>query len=51
MTRENPKTDQELSDDETFRAGVRRGLEQADRGEFVDDEEMKLRIAKLLERK
>jgi predicted transcriptional regulator len=50
VTSKNPKTDQELSDDEKFRAGVRKGLEQADRGEFVDDEEMKLRIAKLLER-
>jgi predicted transcriptional regulator len=49
MTRKHPKTDQETNDDEKFRAGVRRGLEQADRGEFVDDEEMKLRIPKLLE--
>jgi predicted transcriptional regulator len=43
------KANQERIDDESFRAGVRRGLGQADRGEFVDDDEMKLRIAELLE--
>jgi predicted transcriptional regulator len=29
-----------LEDDARFRAGVRKGVEQADRGEFIDEEEM-----------
>ena len=33
-----------IDDDERFRAGVRKGLAQADRGEFVDEDEMNLRI-------
>jgi len=28
-----------LEDDIRFRAGVRKGIEQADRGEFVEEEE------------
>ena len=39
-----------IEDDERFRVGVRKGLEQADRGEFVAEEEMNLRIKKQLER-
>jgi len=33
-----------LQDDEHFRAAVRRGLEQADRGEFIEEGEMDARI-------
>jgi predicted transcriptional regulator len=39
-----------IDDDERFRASVRKGLEQANRGEFVEEREMNLRIKKLLER-
>jgi predicted transcriptional regulator len=39
-----------IEDDERFRAGVREGLAQADRGEFVDEDEMKQQIDKLLKR-
>ncbi len=28
-----------LEDDALFRAGVRKGIEQADRGEFIEEEE------------
>jgi len=38
-----------LEEDERFRAGVRRGIEQADRGELVDHEDVKARIERLLE--
>lgn len=33
-----------LEDDARFRAGVRRGLAQADRGEFIEEEEMDARV-------
>jgi predicted transcriptional regulator len=33
-----------LDDDTSFRAGVRKGIEQADRGEFIEEEEMDARI-------
>jgi predicted transcriptional regulator len=39
-----------IDDDDRFRASVRKGLEQANRGEFVEEREMNLRIKKLLER-
>jgi predicted transcriptional regulator len=29
-----------LEDDASFRAAVRKGMEQADRGEFIEEEEM-----------
>jgi predicted transcriptional regulator len=32
-----------------FRAGVRRGIEQADRGELVDHNDVKARIERLLQ--
>jgi predicted transcriptional regulator len=38
-----------IEDDERFRASVRKGLEQADRGEFVEEQEMNLRIKKFVE--
>ena len=31
------------------RAAIQRGLDQADRGEFVDEEEMDRRVAKMLQ--
>ena len=33
-----------LEDDARFRAGVRKGVEQADRGVFIDEEEMDARV-------
>jgi predicted transcriptional regulator len=36
-----------LQDDEHFRAAVRRGLEQADRGEFIEEHEMDDRIKRM----
>jgi len=36
-----------LQDDEHFRAAVRRGLEQADRGEFIEEDEMDARIKRM----
>ena len=33
-----------LEDDARFRAGVRKGIEQADRGEFIEEEEMDARV-------
>jgi predicted transcriptional regulator len=39
-----------IDDDERFRTSVRKGLEQANRAEFVEEREMNLRIKKLLER-
>jgi predicted transcriptional regulator len=38
-----------LEDDARFRAGVRRGIEEANRGDFVDEDEMNARIARMLE--
>jgi predicted transcriptional regulator len=39
-----------IEDDARFRAGVHKGLEQADRGEFIEEDEMDLRVKKMLER-
>jgi predicted transcriptional regulator len=36
-----------LQDDEDFRAAVRRGLEQADRGEFIEEDEMDDRVKRM----
>jgi predicted transcriptional regulator len=38
-----------LEEDARFRAGVRKGLEQADRGEFIEEEEMDARVKRMLE--
>lgn len=38
-----------LEEDARFRAGVRKGLEQAERGEFVEEEEMDARVKRMLE--
>jgi predicted transcriptional regulator len=37
-----------LQEDEHFRASVRKGLEQANRGEFVEEPEMDARIGRIL---
>jgi predicted transcriptional regulator len=37
-----------LKQDEHFRAAVRKGLEQADRGQFVEEREMDARIDRML---
>jgi predicted transcriptional regulator len=38
-----------LEDDARFRAGVRKGIEQADRGEFIEEEEMDARVKRMLQ--
>ena len=38
-----------LQDDEHFRAAVRRGLEQADRDEFIEEDEMDARIKRMFQ--
>jgi predicted transcriptional regulator len=39
-----------LEDDTRFRAGVRKGIEQADRGEFIEEEEMDARDKQVFQR-
>ena len=36
-----------LQEDARFRAAVRKGIEQADRGEFIEEEEMDTRIERM----
>ena len=36
-----------LEEDARFRAGVRKGVEQADLGEFIDEEEMDARVKRM----
>ena len=36
-----------LEEDARFRAGVRKGVEQVDRGEFIDEEEMDARVKRM----
>jgi predicted transcriptional regulator len=38
-----------LESDARFRAGVRKGIEAAERGEFIEEEEMDARIEQLLQ--
>jgi predicted transcriptional regulator len=38
-----------LERDAGFRAAVRKGMEEADRGEFVADDEMEARMARMLQ--
>lgn len=38
-----------LEEDARFRAGVRKGLEQAERGEFIEEEEMDARVRRMLQ--
>ena len=37
-----------LEEDARFRAAVREGMAQADRGEFIEEEEMEARIERML---
>jgi predicted transcriptional regulator len=37
-----------LEDDERFRAGVRKGIEQANQGMFIEESEMDARISRML---
>jgi len=37
-----------IEDDERFRAAVRKGIDHADRGIFVDEAEMDARISRML---
>ena len=37
-----------IEDDERFRAGVRKGIEQADQGLFIDEAEMDARVSRML---
>jgi predicted transcriptional regulator len=39
-----------LEDDAAFRAGVKRGIEQADRGEFIEEDKMNQRFKRMLRR-
>jgi predicted transcriptional regulator len=38
-----------LEEDARFRAGVQRGLEAAARGDFIEEDEMDARIARMLQ--
>jgi predicted transcriptional regulator len=38
-----------LEEDGRFRAAVRKGIEQANRGEFIEEEEMDLHIKRMLQ--
>ncbi len=38
-----------LEEDARFRAGVRKGIEQADRGQFVEEEEMDARVKRMFQ--
>jgi predicted transcriptional regulator len=37
-----------LEEDAHFRTGVRKGIEQAGRGEFIEEEEMDARVKRML---
>ena len=37
-----------LEDDASFRAAVQKGLQQADHGEFIDEDEMDARVKRML---
>jgi predicted transcriptional regulator len=38
-----------IEDDARFRAGVRKGLEQADRGQFIEEEEMDAGVKRMFQ--
>ena len=38
-----------LEGDARFRAGVQKGIEQADRGEFIEEEEMDARVKRMFQ--
>jgi predicted transcriptional regulator len=39
-----------IDEDDRFRIGVRKGIEEADRGEVIDQAEMDVRIERMLQR-
>jgi predicted transcriptional regulator len=39
-----------IAEDDRFRTGVRRGIEEADRGEVVEEAEMDARVQRMLQR-
>ncbi len=39
-----------LDEDDRLRAAVQKGIEQADRGEFIEEEEMDARVERMLQR-
>lgn len=39
-----------IEEDDRFRAGVRKGIEEADRGESIDEAEMDARVERMLQR-
>ena len=39
-----------IDEDDRFRTGVRKGIEEADRGDLIDEVEMDARVERLLER-
>jgi predicted transcriptional regulator len=39
-----------IDEDNRFRAAVRKGVEQADRGEFIEEAEMDARVERMLRR-
>jgi predicted transcriptional regulator len=39
-----------IHEDNRFRAGVRKGIEEADRGEFIEETEMDARVERMLRR-
>jgi predicted transcriptional regulator len=39
-----------IDEDDRFRAGVRKGIEEADRGDFIDQPEMDARVERMLKR-
>jgi predicted transcriptional regulator len=39
-----------IDEDDRFRAGVCKGIEEADRGEFIDEAEMDARVEQMLRR-
>lgn len=39
-----------IEEDDRFLAGVRKGIEEADRGEFLDEVEMDARVERMLRR-
>ena len=42
------ETEKLKDDDARFRAGVKRGIDQADRGEFIEEAEMDARIKRMM---
>ena len=38
-----------LEDDARFRAGVKKGLEQAERGHFIEEQEMDARVKRMFQ--